>query len=170
MRKLFSALVLILGLVAAPLAAHASPVTYNLTLTNAIGNLPGGTGSFMIDDSPSGFFDTFYQNGTPGNALTDLTFNIGGNAFTLADSIGTASVTFLLGNVFSINYAGFPKGNLTISLISGSVIYTYNDLLGQETSTGIITASQATPEPSTLLLFGTGTLGLAALGFRKIAA
>ncbi|QNI36785.1 PEP-CTERM sorting domain-containing protein [Edaphobacter albus] len=170
MRNFFSALVLIFGLAVAPVAAHASPVTYNLALTNVIGNLSGGTGSFTIDDSPSGFFDTFYQNGTPGNVLADLTFSIGGNTFTLADSIGTASVNFLLGNVASINYAGFLNGNLTISLASGFMGYTYTDFFGQETSTGIITASQATPEPSTLLLFGTGALGFAAFGLRKIAA
>lgn len=170
MRKLFSAMVLILGLALAPLAAQASPVTYNLTLTNLAGNLAGGTGSFTIDDSPSGIVDSFYQNGTPGHALTDLAFNIGGSSFTLADSISTASVNFFLGNVASINYAGILNGNLTISLVSGSLLYTYNDFFGHETSTGYITASRATPEPSTLLLFGTGALGLAAFGFRKIAA
>lgn len=169
MRKLFSALVLILGLASAPLAAHASPVTYNLTLTNAFGNLSGGTGSFTIDNAP-GLFDSFYQNGTPGHTLTDLAFNIGGNSFTLADSIGTASVDFFLGNVASINYLGWLNGNLTISLTSGLMFYTYTDFFGQETSTGYITASRATPEPSTLLLFGTGALGFAAFGFRKIAA
>lgn len=170
MRKLFSALVLILGLAVAPLSAHASPVTYNLTLTNVFGNLSGGTGSFTIDDSPSGFLDSFYQNGTPGHTLMDLTFHIGGNSFTLADSAGTASVDFVLRNVASINYAGVLNGNLTISLASGLLIYTYNDFFGQETSTGVITASRATPEPSTLLLFGTGAFGFAAFGFRKIAA
>lgn len=170
MRKLFSALVLILGLAAAPVAAHASPVTYNLTLTNVIGNLSGGIGSFTIDDSPSGIFDTFFQNGAPGSDLTALSFTIGGNTFDLTDSVGTASVNFFLGNVASINYLGFLNGNLSISLASGLLGYTYTDVFGHQLSTGYITATQATPEPSTLLLFGTGAIAFAAFGARKLIA
>jgi hypothetical protein len=170
MRKLLSVLALVIGLAAAPLAAHASPVTYNLTLTNVIGNVSGGTGSFTIDDSPNPIFDTFTQHGAPGSALTDLTFSIGGNTFTLADSVGNASVNFFLGNVTSINYLGFLNGNLSISLASGLLGYTYTDLFGHELSVGVITVSRATPEPSTLLLFGTGALGLVAFSLRKIVA
>lgn len=173
MRKFLSVFVLVLGFVAAPLAAHASPVTYDLTLTNLFGNISGGTGSFTIDSPPQGFADAFYQNGAPGSALTDLTFNIGGDVFTLADSVGTASVDFILGHVTSINYVGSLSNSIQISLGSAGLTYAYLDTFGHELSSGIISVSPGTavtPEPSTLLLLSTGALGLAAFGARKFVA
>jgi hypothetical protein len=173
MRNFLSALVLVVGLAVAPLTAHAAPVSYDLTLTNVIGNVPGGTGSFTIDAPPSGFVDAFYQNGAPGSALTNLSFNIGGDTFTLANSIGNASVDFFLGNLFSVNYVGSLNNSITISLTSGLLGYSYFDAFDREISTGVISASRSTavtPEPSTLLLFSTGALGFAAFGARKFVA
>jgi len=174
MRKFLSALVLILGLAAAPVAAHASPVTYDLNLVNIIGNVSGGTGSFTIDDSPNFPADAFFQNGSAGNKLTDLTMTIGGNTFTLANSESPASVFFLLGGVSAINYDGALVSDFfTITLDSGGLGYAYTNILRGQFSTGLILASPstaATPEPSTLLLFGTGALGFAAFGARKFVA
>ena len=173
MRKFLSALVLILGLAAAPLAAHASSVTYDLTLTNVIGNVSGGTGSFTIDGSPNGFFKEFSQYGASGSALTNLSFSIGGDTFGLANSIGNASVDFLLGSLVSVNYVGSLNNSITISLTSGLLGYTYIDAVGHEISSGFISASRSTavaPEPSTLLLFSTGAIGFAAFGARKFVA
>lgn len=174
MRKFLSALILILGLAAAPIAAHASPVTYDLNLVNIIGNVSGGSGSFTIDDSPNFPADAFFQNGPAGNKLTDLSMTIGGHTFTLADSESPASVFFLLGGVSAINYDGaLGNGFFKITLDSGGLGYAYTNLLGGQLSTGLILASPstaATPEPSTLLLFGTGALGFAAFGARKFVA
>lgn len=173
MRKFLSALALVIGLIAAPLAAHAAPVTYDLTLVNLFGNVNGGSGSFTIDAPPSGAFDAFYQNGPAGNALTDLTLNIDGNIFTLADSQSPASIDFLLGYVSGINYDGaLGKGFVKITLNSAGLGYTYTDLRGLDFSSGLIlaTPAAATPEPSSLLLLGTGALGLAAFGMRKLVA
>jgi hypothetical protein len=174
MRKLLSVLLLTLGFVAAPAAAHASPMTYNLTLVNVVGNVfAGGTGSFTIDDTPNFPADAFFQNGSAGHDLTDLTMSIGGNTFTLADSNSPASVVFLLGQLASINYDGsLGNGFIKITLNSGALGYAYTNLLGQQLSAGRILASPAaaTPEPSTLLLFSTGAIGFAAFGARKFVA
>jgi hypothetical protein len=174
MRKIFSALVLALGLTAAPMAAHASPVTYDLTLVNVFGNVAGGTGSFTVDDNPNFPADAFFQNGSAGSDLTDLTLTIGGHTFTLADSESPASVFFFLGNVSSINYDGaLGNGFFKITLDSAGLGYVYTNILGGQGSAGLILASPstaATPEPSSLLLFGTGALGIVAFGARKFVA
>jgi hypothetical protein len=174
MRKIFAVLALVLGLVGAPAAAHASSVTYDLTLVNVIGNLSGGTGSFTIDDTPNFPLDAFFQNGPAGSALTDLSLSLGGHTFTLADSDSPASILFLLGGVSSINYDGsLGNGFLKITLDSGGLGYIFQNLRGGQFSSGLILASPAmaaTPEPSSLFLLSTGALGFAAFGARKFVA
>lgn len=174
MRKILAVLSLALGLVMAPGAAHASPVTYNLTLVNILGNVfAGGNGSFTIDDTPNFPADTFVQGGSAGHDLTDLSMTIDGNTFTLADSSSPASVFFLLNQLSSINYAGsLGSGRFQITLNSGLLGYVYTDVNGGDYSIGRILATPvaATPEPSSLLLIGTGALSFASFGLRRFVA
>lgn len=176
MRKLLSALVLIVGLAAAPVAAHATPVTYDLTFTSFGGvfggNVSGGTGTLTLDAAPGAGFDLFSQPGSAGNTITDLTIDIGSSVFTLADATTTTLASFFDGTLTSLEYVSIQSWNFHME--SGFLFYNYRD--GREWSNGYLTAAldpgqtAPTPEPSTLLLFGTGALAFATAGVRKFAA
>jgi hypothetical protein len=174
MRHYFSALVLLLGLAAAPVAAHASPVTYDVVLNNVFGNTGNGSGSFTINNPPTSIANSYT---TANGGLTDITFNIGHDTFDLGNLLsGYGEVDFLLGNLTNIFYVG-GDSNKTVDfeLKSGLLFYSFTDVYNKEFSSGYITAtvdpsaSAPAPEPTTLLLFGTGMLGLAALASRKLA-
>lgn len=175
MRKILSVLVLILGLAVAP-AAYASPITYNLTLTNLVGNIAGGTGSITLDDTPGSGLDIFSQPGLSGNRITDLSFSIGGDVFTLADAVSLTTASFFNGALTGIHYDGvLSSGKVDINFDSVSLFYTFNDDLSGVSSYGIIGGNVATnaahaPEPSTLMLFGSGVLGLAGIARRRLSA
>ena len=151
MRQYFSALVLLVGLAAAPVAAHASPVTYTVVLNNVIGNTGNGSGSFTI----------------------------GGDVFNLGNALNNyGEVDFLLGNLANVFYVGGDDTkSVNFELNSGLLFYTFNDFDNGEHSKGYISAAvdpsgpanSPVPEPATLLLFGTGMLGLGALASRKLA-
>jgi hypothetical protein len=175
MRKIFSALVLILGLAVAPAAAHATPVTYDLTFTSfggiLGGNVSGGTGTLTLDSAPGAGIDIFSEPGFAGNSITDLTINIGKDVFTLADATIPTFATFINGDLESLLYASLKK--VTFHFESGLLYYNFRD--GRDSSNGYLTATLATvptspaPEPSSLLLFGTGALAFG-MGIRKFAA
>ncbi|WP_035349656.1 PEP-CTERM sorting domain-containing protein [Edaphobacter aggregans] len=177
MRKILSALVLILGLAVVP-AAHASPITYNLTLTSfgglIGGNVAGGTGSITLDDTPGSGFDFFSQPGVSGNRITSLSFNIGGDIFTLADTTSLTWATFFNGALAGLHYDGsLTSGKVDNDFDTISLFYAYNDDLTNKNSVGTISANVASataPEPSALLLFGSGALGLVGFASRKFAA
>ncbi len=129
MRRILSALVIVLGLAVAPLAAHAAPVTYDLTLTNLIGNVSGGVGTLTIDSAPTGLTHNYFEVGSAGHDITNLSFTIGGDTFTLADSNGDAEANFLLGSLINLSYLGSLGNNsVTIALATGGLGYTYVDL------------------------------------------
>lgn len=170
MRKYLVALVVIVGL-AAPVAAHADTFTYNLVLTDLFAG-PVGTGSFTITSLATPLLSAF---STKDGTLTDMNFSIGGDTFNLTDATDHyGAVGFLLG----IPGFAFGSGNLLGPVGFGAVgpLYTFADLSKLELSGGTIKVesitdnpgtSTVTPEPSALVLFGTGALGLAALASRR---
>jgi hypothetical protein len=183
MRKLLSALILILGLAVAPVAAHADSFQYNFTLTSTSSksNVPGGSGYFIIDTAAptSGNFDPDTLNGD----LSLLTFSIGGDTFDTSSTYG--QVAFQNGNVISVVYNGSTVDKSDdFSLNAGAMTYIFQDIDNQiddlpEYSKGVITIDGppvdlstpgVVPEPSTLLLFGTGVLGIAGIVSRKLTA
>lgn len=164
----FSVCVAFLALTS-PVVMHATPITYNLTLTPTTGSLLGGTGSITIESAPvsSGISDYATTNGT----LDNVSFTIDNQAFTLAGATGTTLVRFLNGQLNDITFAetvGASPIRFTLDTTSGYAFYYDN---GQAASYGSMTASLAPPgenvdnvdtapvsEPASLALFGTGLL------------
>jgi hypothetical protein len=170
------ALALALLLAAVP-ALHASPITYDVTLTPTSGPF-GGSGAITLSSAPSSYgISTFSQaNGS----LQGLTFTVDNQTFSLS-GYPNATVEFLNGQLYNISFAqtiGSSPNRFTLDT-SGVYAFYYNN--GQSESAGSITAvptdtsdststtptTSPTPEPGTLLLLATALLGGGFLLFRR---
>ena len=161
------------ALLSASLAAHADPVTYDLTLTPTSG-VYGGTGSFTLAGAPANNVDYFTTNG-----LEALTFTIDGQIFSLANETpGNAAntlVEFQSGNIWDITFAetiGSGLNSLTLDT-AGNYAFFYSSNGIEQESSGTFTDTPAppaavTPEPTGIALLGTGLLGLAGVVRRRL--
>ncbi|HZY72658.1 MAG TPA: PEP-CTERM sorting domain-containing protein [Edaphobacter sp.] len=156
----------------APAALHASPLTYNLTLTPSPGSTIGGTGTFTIDGAPAATGNTTYSLAL-GN-LNDLSFTLAGQTFTLAGDTD-AFIVFQNGSLYDITFAqelGTGTNDRYALHTTANYAFYYDNELNA--SYGTFTASQApsaspVPEPASLLLLTTGLFGGAGMLYRRMA-
>ena len=143
---------------------HASSFTYDIILTPNAGSLYGGTGVLTVATAPSATTVSTYTQAS--GALQALTFSIDGQSFLLAGASNSLA-QFIDGTLTDVTFAeqiGASPNRFTLDT-SGVYAFYYNN--GQSVSGGTFTASAApgiAPEPSSLLLLGTGALvGLGAM-------
>ncbi len=167
----------LIGLIMIGVSAQASAQqTYDLSLQATAppnNNPPTGMGSFTIDVPPPGtnlsglFLEGPPGGGAPGNELTDMSFDFGGNIFDLSSesSPGSASVQFdSSGDLISIGYLGMDSSGDALSI--NGLDYTLFGTNGSPSSIGTITAA-AVPEPTSMTLMTVALVGMVAVRRRR---
>jgi hypothetical protein len=124
----------------------------------------GGTTIFSLTDQPG--TATFYLAG-PSGGLFDLDFSAGGDDLVL--SLFGPDAGFIDGPIITLNTGIFPitPGD---DFGVGSLIGDFNTLGFDAVSSGTVTAvsSTAVPEPSSLLLLGSGFLALGSFARKRL--
>lgn len=157
----------------APIAAHATPITYNVVLTETDGNghTYSGIGQVTLDVTGGVKNYTGYKLS---NGLTSMHFTIDGQTFDIKDATSQGTPTFgltnaLTGGIWDVTFSETnANGYRLVANGSEFIFYTPGNHPVSIGWTGDFTGSVApppissnvahTPEPSTIALLGTGLL------------
>jgi PEP-CTERM motif-containing protein len=168
-----------------------NPATNVTTVTGVVGqnlltvNFTSSSGSHLLNANPSG--QATVSGGTGNTALTQLTFGLANNStFTRAlFNINASTAGSVLIHVEGVNITGgFFEDDFTVDA-NGQNFFTVTAINGQAITSISLTAingavfqdvrqvrlgggaiQQTVPEPASMVLLGTGLMGVAA-GFRK---
>lgn len=134
-------------------------ITYNDTTAGITDNV---TGTITLESSSQG-------------GLLDIDFMLGSDPYTLLLSSPTNQQLYSITTVDGVSTATIDIGSFQIEDDAGNCIASFlgqDDTACTSVGSGTVTTSSAavTPEPSAILLFGTGLLGLLVFGRRKLLA
>ena len=141
-------------------------------------NTPDNVG-ITYTDSTAGITDdltgTITLESSSQGGLLDIDFMLGSDPYTLLLSSPTNQQLYTITTVDGVSTATIDIGTFQIEDDGGNCIVSFlgqDDTACTSVSSGTVTTASVapTPEPSTVLLFGTGVLGLLAFGRRKLFA
>ena len=146
-------------------AASCTPtctLSGNIVLNNTAGSIVSANVDVTGDSPDQGIFTLLYGTGFGGGGGV-----VGANAsISLVDSTNTNLLKFYIFAPTDSSLVGYTGGPAVKILLSQDSALAGNDWTGTGALTGPVTA---TPEPASLLLLGTGLVGLFGAGRRKLS-
>jgi len=160
-------------------AMHATPITYNLTLTETDGNGSKYSGTGQVTLDVAGGIKN-YVGYTTTTGLLAMSFTIDGQTFNITDPTNQGNAVFAFsdvanGGVWDVTFSETNANGYRLVSTSGYIFYMPpNNTPVSPGWTGVFTASAApphgsalpTPEPGSIALLGTGLL-VCAGGLRR---